>query len=253
MVLPDRMNTNAVPAVAWLLVEFYRDQKLLSRAQAEIAVARKPTPGPEQAELDIVKLCSSPLLQSVYAETLRLRVALVITRTPEHEDFHMGEWTFRKNRPIVFSSRSAAMNPEIWNAGTVDDPHPLDQFWADRFLVDPSDPMSGPSRKDPSQDGKTISKHVTLDKHEAKPYFSMEKVGGGWIPYGGGQRMCPGRHFAKQEIIGTFAMLFLHYDIELLTAKDWQPQPDMSYFPFGGLPPVGKVPFRIRRKKGSES
>ncbi|KAL9015329.1 MAG: hypothetical protein Q9173_000057 [Seirophora scorigena] len=244
------MNTNAVPAVAWFLIEFYRDSILLSRARAEVEAARRPTPEPEQAELDITKLCSSPLLQSAYAETLRLRVALVITRTPEHEDFHMGNWTFPKNRPIVFSSRSAAMDPEVWNAGTANDPHPLDRFWADRFLIDPNDPTSGPSRKDPDQTKQQVTNSAAEGELKAKPYFSMENVAGGWVPYGGGQRMCPGRHFAKQEIIGTFATLLLHYDIELLTAKDWEPQPDMNFFPFGGLPPVGKIPFRIRRKRG---
>ncbi|KAL9608752.1 MAG: hypothetical protein Q9167_006424 [Letrouitia subvulpina] len=243
------MNTNTVPAVAWFFIELYRDFNLLSRARVEVEAARRLATEPEQADLDILKLCSSPLLQSVYAETLRLRVALVVTRTPEHEDFRMGEWKFPKSRPIVFSSRSAGMNPQIWNAGTAENPHPLDQFWADRFLVYPNDPESGPSKKDPYFSGKPSSSNRTTGKPEMTPYFSMEKVAGGWIPYGGGQRMCPGRHFAKQEIVGAFAILFLNYDIELLTGQGWEPRPDMRFFPFGGLPPVGTIPFRIRRKK----
>lgn len=241
------MNTNAVPAVAWMIMELYRDKTLLSRAQAEVQAAHRPTPKLEEADLDIVKLCSSPLLQSAYAETLRLRVAILLTRTPEREDFHMGQWTFPKGRPILFSSRTAALNPEIWNAGTAQDPRPLEHFCADRFLVSRSDPMSGPSKKDPSQSGKAPPEMTTPEK-QADTYFSMERTAPGWLPYGGGQRMCPGRHFAKQEIIGSFAILSSHYDIELLTAEDWVPRPDMSFFPFGGLPPIGKVPFRIRRR-----
>lgn len=141
------------------------------------------------------------------------------------------------------------MNPEIWNAGTPDDPHPLDRFWADRFLVYPDDPSSGPSRRDLSTTAKLQRKSDSGFKRETGPRFSMDGVTGGWIPYGGGQRICPGRYFAKQEIIGTFATLFTYYDIELLPAKDWVPKPNMKFFPFGGLPPLGKIPFRIRRRR----
>lgn len=140
------------------------------------------------------------------------------------------------------------MNPNIWNTGTPEDPHPLDQFWADRFLIYPDDPTSGPLRKDYTAREKEQRNWTLADKVEMGPKFSMEGVAGGWIPYGGGQRICPGRHFAKQEIIGTFAMLFTHYDIELLTPENFFPAPDMRFFPFGGLPPKEKIPFRIRQR-----
>lgn len=245
----DRMNTNAVPAIGWFIIEFCRDALLLSRARAEVEAASIQFPEIGMPEFDIGKLCNSPLLQSVYAETLRLRVALIVTRTPEREEFHLGDWVFPKGRVIALSSRSAAMNPEIWSVGTPGDSHPLDQFWADRFLVYPNDPGSGPSRKDVPMIRKVQRKSDTESKQETGPEFSMDGVAGGWIPYGGGERICPGRHFAKQEIIGSFAMIFKHYDIELLTPGDWVPRPNMKFFPFGGLPPIGKIPFRIRRRR----
>lgn len=249
LILLHRMNTNTVPAVGWFLIEIGRDADLLSRARAEVEAAIIPSPEPGKPEVDIVKLCSSPLMQSIYAETLRLRVALIVTRTPERQDFHAGEWFFPKGNVIALSSRSAAMNPEIWNAGTPHEPHPLDQFWADRFLLYPDDPASGPSKKDLSTRPQLEIQSDRGFKQTAEPRFSMENVAGGWIPYGGGQRICPGRHFAKQEIIGTFATLIMYYDIELLTPKQWEPKPNMKFFPFGGLPPLGKIPFRLRRKR----
>lgn len=249
----NRMNTNAIPAIGWFIIEFCRDASLLSRARAEVETARIPSPADGKPEFDIGKLCSLPLLQSVYAETLRLRVALIVTRTPEREDFHLDEWVFPKARIIALSSRSAAMNPAIWNVGTPKDPHPLDQFWADRFLVYDNDPGSGPSRKHNATIPKTQRKGDTKSEIEEAPRFSMNNVAGGWIPYGGGERICPGRHFAKQEIISSFAMLFTHYDIELITPGDWVPRPNMKFFPFGGLPPLGKIPFRIRRRRYSPS
>lgn len=242
------MNTNAVPAIGWLIVECCRNPVLLSRARVEVQAACIPSPEPGKPELDVGKLCSSPLLQSVYAETLRLRVALIVTRTPEREDFHIDNWLFPKSEIIALSSRSAAMNPAIWNAGTAADPHPLDEFWADRFLVYPDDPSSGPARAHPSATDKLPRKTDPESTARKNPRFSMDNVAGSWIPYGGGDRICPGRHFAKQEILGSLAVLFKHYDIELLTPKDWVPRPNMKFFPFGGLPPLGKIPFRIRRR-----
>lgn len=244
----DRMNTNAVPAIGWFFIEFCRNRGLLCRARAEVESAHLPLAQQAEPEFDVGKLCNSPLLQSVYAETLRLRVALIVTRTPEREDFHIGEWVFPKAQTIAISSRSAAMNPAMWNTGTADSPHPLEQFWAERFLVYPDDPTSGPSRRDLAVARKHERKPGIESDHKSSPRFSMENVASSWIPYGGGERICPGRHFAKQEIIGCFAMLFQHYDIELLTPKDWTPKPNMKFFPFGGLPPLGKVPFRIRRR-----
>lgn len=249
LTLSNSLNTNAVPAVGWFIIEFCRDAGLLSRARAEIEAARMPFPKPGKPEFDVGKLCSLPLLQSVYAETLRLRVALIVTRTPEREDFKLDDWVFPKGRIIALSSRSAAMNPAVWNAGTIEDSHPLDQFWADRFLVYPDDPSSGPSRKNLPTVQILPRKPNSERRQQQGPQFTMDNVAGGWIPYGGGDRICPGRHFAKQEIIGSFATLFTHYDIELLTPEDWVPRPNLKFFPFGGLPPIGRIPFKVRRRR----
>ena len=199
--------------------------------------------------LDIDKLCSQPLLQSIYAETLRLRVALFVTRTPENEAPSLGDWKFPANETIVLSSRTGAMNPNIWNADTAVNPHQLDTFWADRFLIYPNDPLSGPSRKDIILADENYSESMTEERPlETEPRFSLEGVAGGWIPYGGGQRMCPGRHFAKQEIIGTLALLLTHYEIELWEPTKGVQECDMRFFPFGGLPPTKEIPFRMRRR-----
>ena len=46
--------------------------------------------------------------------------------------------------------------------------------------------------------------------------------------------MCPGGHFAKQEMIARYAMLRTAYDIKLHTEEGSKPEPDMIYFSFGG-------------------
>ena len=61
--------------------------------------------------------------------------------------------------------------------------------------------------------------------------------------------MCPGRHFAKEEMIGAFAVLTGMFDIELLVEEGWEPEADPSRFMLGALPIKGKVPFKTRRRQ----
>ena len=217
--------------------------------QEEIQSCQVEDPDTREIKLDTGMLSSKPLLQSIYAETLRLRIALIVGRTPEYENFHLEGWIFPPQEMIAISSRAGAMNPEIWNAGTRENPHPLDTFWADRFLIYPDDPTSGPLRKErfdleDCKSGCPKSDRVS----KGTPVFSTDGLAGAWIPYGGGQRMCPGRHFAKQEMIATFAIFMTNYDIELTVSWDDPPASDMDFFPFGGLPPTKAIPFRMRRR-----
>ena len=62
--------------------------------------------------------------------------------------------------------------------------------------------------------------------------------------------MCPGRRFAKQEIIGTLAIMVTLFDIELSETGAGKVQPDMAGFGMGTLKPKEKVAARIRRRKG---
>lgn len=60
--------------------------------------------------------------------------------------------------------------------------------------------------------------------------------------------MCPGRHFAKEEMIVTMAMFLTAFDIQLLTDINSWIQPDLNYFMFGVMHPKGKIPARIRKR-----
>lgn len=66
-----RVKVNIHPIIIWNLIEVFRDPKLLSRVRAELAAANVQGVTSNQ---DVEKLLSLPLLQSIYAELLRLRV-----------------------------------------------------------------------------------------------------------------------------------------------------------------------------------
>ncbi len=61
--------------------------------------------------------------------------------------------------------------------------------------------------------------------------------------------MCPGRQFAKSEMIGGLAVLFSRYDVELLVPEDFESQPDLSGWGMGTMIVADKIPFRIRRRQ----
>jgi cytochrome P450 len=208
-------NSNSIPAVFWSLYEVFRDPFLLSRIRREVDAARLPSADPNVLpHYDLNVLSKLPLLQSVYAEVLRLRTAVLVTRTPERKDFSLGNWIFQKDKLVMASSYTAHHDGNIWNAGTPDDPHPLNEFWAERFLIYPNEPNSGPLRHTKAQHktatpaNPNTSELPDIAEEEEKgrePKFSTDGLAGAWIPYGGGQTLCPGRHYAKQEMLGTLA------------------------------------------------
>ncbi|XXH04103.1 Low molecular weight phosphotyrosine protein phosphatase [Hypoxylon texense] len=233
-------NSNAVPAAIWFLLETIRDTSLKEEVSQRIssAILAPEANGKREngcAAFGIEKLCSDPLLQSLYAETLRLRVAALIVREAAQRDFSFCGWHIKKGEVLTVSSHTEAMNQEIWGVGGDPSSHALDKFWSHRFLVDPDDPCSGPLRN-------PKTKRAT----GREPVFSTDGLAGIWIPYGGGRSLCPGRHFAKREIMLTTAAFLTAYEIDL--NPDTIPSVNMSHFGFGTMPPKGKLPCRIRRR-----
>jgi cytochrome P450 len=174
----------------------------------------------DDVRYDIDRLLEQPVLQAVYAETLRLRVNGFLVRYPSKEDLRIHDWSIPKNHLVFTCSTPGHMNPKIWCSGSNRN-HPADEFWPGRFLKY-------------TQDLKLME-------------FSTETAKGSWMPYGGGSHACPGRHFAKLEIILTMALLVTLYDCEVLGQKKSIAMSTRN-FGFGALSPVDKVPVRIRRR-----
>jgi cytochrome P450 len=156
------------------------------------------------------------------------------------QDIDFCGWAINKNERLSIASSNEAMDERIWNVGSDSDPHPLEEFWADRFLVYPNDPNSGPLK------ARQAPKSPETVEGRGEPRFSPEGLENSWIPFSGVPRLCPGRHFAKQEMISAAAIMLAAFEIELRTNQ--KPEIDKSYFGFGTVPPKGKIPCRIRRR-----
>ncbi|KAM3066348.1 hypothetical protein ACMFMG_003143 [Clarireedia jacksonii] len=228
-------NANIVPIVGWFLLDTISRPEVLSRVRSELSNIAKLHPTSSTSE-HMPEVLSNPLLQSIYCEELRLRSGSTIQRSPISSNYKLGPWKFPKDDMIIASVWFEGRDKSVWNEGANGE-HDVEDFWPDRFIVYPNDPNSGPRKAD-----STKSKSAKVKE----PTFTTDSVNGSFIPYGGGQKMCPGRFYAKQEALGALAMFLNKFDIELIENKPIIP--DLSYFPIGILPPKGKYPARLRRR-----
>ncbi|KAL9128893.1 MAG: hypothetical protein Q9217_002515 [Psora testacea] len=238
-------TTNLVPSAMWSTLETFKDPSLLARVRAEIKACCCCNPtalseGRFDSQLTIQAL---PLMQSIYAETLRLRVRAYAARYTDREQIRLNEWIFPKESILLVSTTPAHIDQTFWN--TKGGAHPVDRFWSDRFLVYPNDPLSGPLAEPMKQPTTPSPSDATA------PKFSLAGTNGSWFPYGGGPRVCVGRAFSKRAIIAACAIMVIMFDIEIL-AEEKDLQMDPKFYGLGGQQPMGKVPFRIRRRKDND-
>ncbi|KAL5325740.1 hypothetical protein ACEPPN_006870 [Leptodophora sp. 'Broadleaf-Isolate-01'] len=126
-------NANVVPSASWCLIHILADKELARRVREEIARA---FPTEDLESVDMAKLNSCPLLQSIIAEVLRLNMAVLINRTSMIPDFRFGKWFVEQDKLMLASVYIAHRDETAWNTGrTLPDgkqEHPLDYFWAER-------------------------------------------------------------------------------------------------------------------------
>ena len=204
----------------WCAFEIYRDPQLLRdiRLEAESCIISRSADGKE-VEFDTDALVRQPLLQAVFIETLRLRVHGFILRYPSTQDLQVNEWTFPKKNIVLTCATTAHLNPDIWST-TQRGSRPANVFWPSRFLKQ-------------TQDGKVE--------------FTLEGTEGSFVAFGGGVHACPGRHFAKREVLRTIALLVTLFDVEVMDERGAMEMSAVK-FGFGLLGPTGKVPARMRRR-----
>ena len=117
-----------------MLAEVLRDKALLSRVRSIIDSYRIDS-GLSQIGLDYGRLCTDPLLQSIYAETLRLHTSCLIIRGPIRTDFALKGQHIPKDAVMLISSYDAQTDPRGWCTNEKQPDRPINQFWPERFLV----------------------------------------------------------------------------------------------------------------------
>ena len=227
----------------WNIIEIFKDKTLLSRVRAELTAANFRGIATNE---DLEKLTAIPLLQSIYSELLRLRVEVQTVFSSDTEDISINEWRIPKNSLVLVPAGAAHRDPKFWN--TRDGVYPLDQFWADRFLAYPSDSQSGPKKSDGSNETNDGSEAAFAASDNEKPIFISSGLANSFMPYGIGERTCPGRGFARREIFAFSALVVHQYDIEI-TSKERDFSVTTAFYGIGTQRPRNKIPFRIRKRE----
>jgi len=173
-----------------MLIEIVRDPLLLQRVRDELVSAVAPgTRSPAQLDINIPTLCALPLFVSIYKECLRLRASIPMTRRLRN-NIEIDGYTLRAGNFILAPSWLSHMDEGVWATPQ----HPVHSFWAERFL------QKG-SSSSPDENAKLSAASDTIKA-------------GDFFPYGGGSVICPGRFFAKQEILAAVAMMVMSFDLE---------------------------------------
>lgn len=204
--------TNVVPSSATLVLQILRSERLLTSLRSSLLrLPKSYQDGPTGAHLksfEIKDLESVPLLSSMYAETLRFGVRIHIPRTAPHHDLHIGSGSspldpVPKGAFMVANTWLAHTDEAVW--GTKNGKRPLDEFWAERFLVSQSSSRFASSKAVHSDIGlhpdekkaETVTLTGPTKAHAASiggedgsgseqgTYFSTEGLDGAWIPFGG--------------------------------------------------------------------
>jgi cytochrome P450 len=220
-----------------MVIEIFKDPELLVRVRDEL---ENMTTTPDERTTWMEELGNIPLMQSIYAEVLRLRTGVQTVFRDNRADIHINEWRFPKKSLIIVPTVEAHTDETYWN--TRNGKHPLNRFWADRFLAYPGDPQSGPSRE------ANPAREKNAAKSRSGPKFVNVGSSDAWIPYGVGERACPGRFFARRQMLAFCAIVVKNYDIKFLSLnpKAHVPSGD-TFFGLGVLRPKNALPFRLRR------
>lgn len=216
------VTSNAIPATGWMLFHILSSpEDLLPRVISELSTAQSA-----DGTLDIPTLITLPLFLSVYTEVLRMYVAVNVTREV-HGDFVIDGHLLKKGNTIMAPSWLGHRDPNVWN--NLHPGHPsVNEFYAERFL---------------RQEGEKL-------------VCSTAGLSGKYFPYGGGAHICPGRIFAKQEILAAVAMVLLGFEFEFVSwvnpfSKDKEerfPRTKKGYVGNGVMAADRDMRVRMRRK-----
>ena len=226
----------------WTIIEVFKDVELLRRVREEL---EKASPDGININKDIDRILTLPLLQSIYAEVLRLRVEVQSVFYSERENIIVNQWQFPKKSLLLVPVGPAHMDADFWN--TRDGEYPLDRFWADRFLIYPNDGRSGPQRKLSDQPRSYHSNDLETSDHPEEPKYVTAGLADAFMPFGIGERVCPGRFFARRHVVAFCAHLVSNFEIEILSKKAHF-KSSTGFYGMGVQKPSQRIAFRIKRR-----
>ncbi|KAK5937197.1 hypothetical protein PMZ80_010497 [Knufia obscura] len=213
------ISSNAIPATGWMLMHILDSTRpenkpttkdeptLYTHIMSEIRESQNP-----DGTLNIPTLINQPILLSTLHEVLRVYVDVLISRQVTHDmtlplshpptSNSTTKFTPSPSRSLFLPANTLIMlpsypshtNPATWQQPSQPPPSTFHPY---RFLSAPPDAKS-----------------------TDKPIFTTTPYNGMFFPFGGGKTICPGRVFAKQEILASVALCLLAFEFEVVGCVD---------------------------------
>ena len=213
---------NTVPTAFWMLYYIFSDMSLLEDLRHELdATLRTENDMKDTAwrsiDVNAVK-DECPLFASVWQETLRYHANGSSTREVMQDTLLENRYLLKKGSVIQMPSLVVHNDTAVWGPTA-------SQFDAKRFL---------------STEVKT--------KKDQKQHPSAFRA------FGGGVTLCPGRHFAKTEILSLVAMMVMRFEVQPVGGGEWPHLPLNDSDMAAAIVQPGKdVEVEIEPRKGFEN
>lgn len=207
----------------WMIVHAFAQPGLLSSIRSELEnKIESPTLGSRSVVLSIKKVVREcDLLNACFKEVLRLYSDNFATRVVTSDTLLAEKYFLKKDSILQISGGIIHADSNIWGQDVA-------SFQPQRFLSSASKPNL--RHEEQSKKSKTI--------HPAA-----------FRAFGGGATLCPGRHFALNEILGLVAMITLMFDISTINDEIiCVPQKNDAVIPIHVLEPKTSLRARIRRR-----
>ncbi|KAJ4993177.1 hypothetical protein SVAN01_01152 [Stagonosporopsis vannaccii] len=222
------INTGLVSSTFWTTVETLRKSHLTRKMTDSVVNHFSPI----THKYDILGLAQEPLVKSIQVEVQRLRVASCAVRTNETDGFPLDKhWSLRKGARVAMFSHDIALNTNVWKTFQPKAVHrPLEEFWAERFLV-------------PEGTKKSAKSEATADNPDTEDLESL-------ITKLTSTNMYPGSHFVSTLQMATIAVLFAEFDIQLCDTDFVDAVlPLAGEFAYGTVKPLEKIAVRLRKRR----
>ena len=204
---------NAVPTCFWLTANILSDPALLSDLRAEVAPMMSRSADARKITFDISSLSSTcPLFISTLQETLRLIGAISSSKAVLADTLLADRYLLKKDGLLQIPGGVIHADRAVWGADAA-------EFNARRFI----------------------------DVRNAEA-----KMNGAYRVFGGGVTMCPGRHFARTEIVAFVAVVVMAFEVVPASGAAFKVPEQEIGFGISVRKPVGDVEVRLEWRDGYE-
>lgn len=235
---------NATPTAFWVLANIFSRPSLLAKIREETsqAVRRVHSDAGTAARENVINVthlkARCPLLVATYRETIRLIANLSSVRLVMH--------THTVSAPGHRAYLLRKMSMVQIASGVI---HTLDSVWGrDAGRFDPSRFLSTTINNEQVSLLSSVTEHTTTALPRGVPSAAYRGFGGGSV-------ICPGRHFAQNEILGFVALCVHMLDmVDLATGESIAlPVRDDKRIPLSVMKPGMEPQVLVTRREGAES